>query len=140
MSEMLSSFTIEGQPLNVVFIESVDVATGVRCDVYKFQGDSKKDVGKIYIETGCHTPLQRVLNGDSTIEEFVSGRGTLTIIKPNGEKVDYNVEQGCRFFQEVKVGEVMQWQAALDSELVVYEICTPPYHNGRFENLPETRV
>jgi hypothetical protein len=35
---------------------------------------------------------------------------------------------------EVKIGETMQWQAAPDSDLEVYEICFPPYADGRFEN------
>jgi hypothetical protein len=34
----------------------------------------------------------------------------------------------------VKVGETMQWVAA-ESGLTFYEICEPPYIDGRFENL-----
>jgi hypothetical protein len=37
----------------------------------------------------------------------------------------------------VAVGETMQWQAADEADLVVYEICEPPYADGRFENLAE---
>jgi hypothetical protein len=35
---------------------------------------------------------------------------------------------------EVKIGEIMQW-AAGDDGLVFYEICDPPYIDGRYENL-----
>jgi hypothetical protein len=31
----------------------------------------------------------------------------------------------------------MQWAAAVDSELIFYEICEPPYKEGRYESLPE---
>ena len=141
MRETLSSFTVEGQQSSIVFITSVNVTTGVRCDVYEILGDPTKDVGKIYIDPNCRTPLQKVLNGDRTIEGHISGQGSLTIIKPDGEKDVYSVaEQGCGFSQEVKVGELMQWRADLDSELVVCEICYPPYQDGRYENIPENRV
>jgi hypothetical protein len=29
----------------------------------------------------------------------------------------------------------MQWQAALDQKLVVFEVYFPPYEEGRFENI-----
>ena len=33
------------------------------------------------------------------------------------------------------IGEIMQWQADKDSPLVAYEICIPPYEDGRYENI-----
>ena len=41
------------------------------------------------------------------------------------------------FSIDVKVGDTMQWKADLNSRLVVYEVCYPPYADGRYENLPE---
>jgi len=35
----------------------------------------------------------------------------------------------------VGVGEIMQWKADKESGLAVYEICFPPYEDGRYENL-----
>lgn len=35
----------------------------------------------------------------------------------------------------VKVDQVMQWHANGYSDLIFYEICEPPYQDGRFENL-----
>lgn len=35
----------------------------------------------------------------------------------------------------VNIGDVMQWEAAPDSSLVAYEICYPPYEEGRYEEL-----
>ena len=29
----------------------------------------------------------------------------------------------------------MQWEASKNSNLVFYEVCYPPYQDGRFENL-----
>ena len=40
------------------------------------------------------------------------------------------------FSHPVEIGEIMQWQADENESLVVFEICFPPYQDGRFENLP----
>ena len=29
----------------------------------------------------------------------------------------------------------MQWEADKDSDLVAYEICFPPYEDGRYQNI-----
>jgi hypothetical protein len=41
------------------------------------------------------------------------------------------------FEKLVSKGELMQWQAAHDAKdlLVAYEICYPPYEDGRFKNV-----
>ncbi len=40
---------------------------------------------------------------------------------------------------EVKIGECMQWEAMEDG-LVFYEICYPPYKEGRYENINEDSI
>lgn len=119
--------------LPVSFVETMDVATGVQCDVYTFTDDKTKDLGIIRIKPGAKTPLQRVLKGDKTIEGYISGKGKLTITSPAGERKIYDGKKS--FSVEVKIGELMQWEADKNSELAAYEICYPPYEDGRYENL-----
>ena len=90
-------------------------------------------MGIIWIKSGRKTPLQKVLLGERTIEGFISGQGRLVITGPGGEQKIYNGEKDLAV--DVKIGELMQWQASADSDLEVYEICFPPYKEGRFENL-----
>jgi hypothetical protein len=130
----LGSFKFEGVEQPVSFIESMLVTTGVACDVYSFISDDTKDLGIIRIKAGCKTPLQKVLKGERTIEGYISGNGKLTITKTDGSKVEYPAT-GKELIVTVRIGELMQWQAAADSELVAYEICFPPYTDGRYENL-----
>jgi hypothetical protein len=33
------------------------------------------------------------------------------------------------------VGQIVQWEADPSNDLLFYEICEPPYEDGRFENL-----
>jgi len=126
----VKSFLFEGREQLVSFMETLDVADGVACDVYTFDGDTTKDLGMIRIEPGRKTPLQKVLKGDKTVEGYISGKGKLKITKPNGKQVVYTEP----FAITVAVGELMQWEADPDSDLSVYEICYPPYEDGRFQN------
>ena len=126
----VKSFLFEGREQLVSFVETLDVADGVACDVYTFDGDTTKDLGMIRIEPGRKTPLQKVLKGDKTVEGYISGKGKLKITKPNGKQVVYTEP----FAITVAVGELMQWEADPDSDLSVYEICYPPYEDGRFQN------
>lgn len=141
-SAQLNSFEFEGRPQLVSFVETTKVAAGVECDVYKFDGDETKDLGVIRIEPGGKTPLQRVLKGDRTVEGYVSGKGKLIITKPDNTQEEHPVNDGTLkpFTVTVAIGETMQWQADKDSPLVAYEICFPPYEDGRFENLSENPV
>lgn len=118
----------------VAFVETMKVAEGVECDVYEFVGDKSKDLGIIRVKAGHRTPLQKVLKGERTVEGYISGKGSLTIASGGAKKV-YVAEKGLEV--EVKIGETMQWQAAPDSDLEVYEICFPPYEAGRFVNLDQ---
>ena len=137
-SDKINSFEFEGQPLKVKFVESMAVKAGVNCDVYEFEGDKSRDLGIVTVDKNCKTPLQRILQGEKTVEGYVSGVGTLTITPPMGQKKIYEVGDSQNSFSvSVNVGELMQWQASPDSSLVFYEICYPPYQDGRFENLAE---
>lgn len=139
IDEKLTQVNYGGESVPVDFVESVDVINGVRCDVYRFPQDETKDLGVIIIESGFKTPLQKVLKGDRTTEVFYTGKGKLTITKENGEKEVHEVDDksGKNFAIDVKIGEIMQWQAAPDSTLTVGEVCYPPYQDGRYENLEE---
>jgi hypothetical protein len=115
-------------------VKTTEVASGVTCDSYVIEGDPTQDLGVIMIEPGCATPKQRVVKGEKTIEGYISGRGKLIVTKENGTTETYKV--GDKGFEiDIEVGEVMQWQADPNSNLTVYEVCIPPYEDGRFENL-----
>jgi hypothetical protein len=129
----LTEFEFEGQKQRVSFIETMNVVHGVKCDVYRFDSDDSKDLGIIKIEPNCKTPLQKVLKGNKTIEGYVSGEGKL-IVSTDGKDKTYPVKDGEKFSVDVRIGETMQWQAG-EKPLVAYEICFPPYEDGRYENL-----
>lgn len=132
----LKTFAFEGKEEPISFVETMHVTEGVECDVYTFDKDSKKDLGVIRIAPGKKTPLQKVLKGNRTIEGSISGKGKLVIIKPDGKQDTY-VTGKEPISVDVKIGELMQWQANKDSNLVAYEICYPPYQDGRYENIEE---
>lgn len=54
--------------------------------------------------------------------------------RADGEINTYEVNEltPLPFEIAVMINDVMQWQA--DSDLVLYEICFPPYEDGRFQN------
>lgn len=133
----IKNFLFEGREEKVSYVETLHVGDGVECDVYSFDEDSGKDLGIIKVRPGCKTPLQKVLKGDRTIEGYLQGKGKLTITKPDGQKEIYAVGEDARkdFSIDVKIGELMQWEASQDSDFVAYEICFPPYENGRYENI-----
>lgn len=137
-SSLLEKFEFEGVSQPAEFIETMEVTDGVKCDVYKFTGDNTKDLGIIKIEAGKKTPLQKVLKGDRTIEGHVSGKGKLMINRTNGTSETFEVtdNQPEPLSVSVGIGDTMQWESAADSKLVAYEICFPPYEDGRYENLP----
>ena len=135
-STPISLFRFEGADQTVKFIETLQVVDGVECDVYRFEDDNTKDLGIIIISPGSKTPLQKVLNGDRTIEGHISGYGKLTITKSDGKKEIYTVDDMTTFVPvTVIIGELMQWESDGNSTLTVYEICFPPYEDGRYENL-----
>ncbi len=57
-----------------------------------------------------------------------------------GAMRSYNLnEQSQNKEVVVGVGQIMQWTAPEDTDLVFYEVCDPPYQDGRFEDLPEPK-
>lgn len=133
----VTSFNFEGKELSVSFVETMHVTGGVDCDVYTFLGDQSKDLGIIRISPGSKTPLQKVLKGERTVEGYISGKGKLTITKSDGKQEVHaaNSESEEPIIVTVGTGELMQWEADKSSNLVVYEICFPPYEDGRYENI-----
>lgn len=133
----LAEFKFDEGLKKVVFVETVPVVEGVECDVYSVEGDNNKDLGIIRIKLGSSTPLQKVLRGEKTIEGYVSGKGKLTIIRASGEEEIHPVDDKNKgmFSIDVGIGDTMQWQADKDSDLVAFEICIPPYEDGRYENI-----
>lgn len=128
-------FTFEGKKQQITFIETLQVADGVECDVYSFDGDKNKDLGIIRITRGHKTPLQKVLKGERTIEGYISGKGKLIVTKSDGKQEIYIAGSSFTEPVDIKIGELMQWEASPDSGLVSFEICFPPYEDGRYENL-----
>lgn len=132
----ITTFSFEGTSQPVSFVETTQVTDGVECDIYAFEGDNTKDLGIIRIEPWFKTPLQRVLKGDKTVEGYISGKGKLVLTTQEGIETQHAVgESPNPFSVSIEIGETMQWQAADDSPLVAYEICFPPYQDGRFQNL-----
>lgn len=122
----------------IKFIETLAVKDGVECDTYEFATDKSKVLAIVRVISGCSTPLQRILKGNRTIEGYLSGKGNFRVVFENGESKTYEFprEDGTLEFT-VERGQIMQWQAAEDTELIFYEICEQPYEDGRFENLPD---
>ena len=132
-------FSFEGKEQPVSFVETMQVTNGVECDVYTFDGDPTKDLGIIRMKPVSKTPLQKVLKGDRTIEGYISGKGKLVITQLDGKQKVYFVNKELKepVVVTVEVGELMQWEADSDSDLKVYEICFPPYEDGRYENIKQ---
>jgi hypothetical protein len=119
---------------SVKFIETSQVKEGVVCDVYSFDNDDSKDLGLVRVSKGHKTPLQKVLNGDKTIEIFREGQGVLRVVDIDGNEITHNFPSDKKDV-EVKIGEIVQWEAVED--LTFVEICYPPYQEGRFENIDD---
>lgn len=136
-SKTLKTFLFEDKEQAVSFVETIHVAVCVDCDVYSFDNDQAKDLGIIKIRPGAKTPLQKVLKGERTIEGYLSGKGKLTVTGIDGQQKVYLVNEETKkpFSVTVKIGELMQWRADENSDLVAYEICFPPYEDGRYENI-----
>jgi len=133
----LTRFEYEGLEGPIEYIETTDVRVGVSCDVYRFPEDDSRDLAIVTVESGCKTPLQRVVEGDKTIEGFYDGEGELKVWTDlNAEPKSYRFNQpDAGKSVVVNVGQYMQWEADGYSDLMFYEICEPPYEDGRFEDL-----
>lgn len=127
--QLLSEFG--GEPIS--FVETSQVKEGVVCDVYSFDGDDQKDLGIVRVKKGYKTPLQRVLEGDKTLEIFQTGQGVLRVTNTDRIETRHSFPSDNLAEVEIKVGDLVQWEATED--LVFAEVCYPPYKDGRFENL-----
>lgn len=134
--EKLTTFSHEEEVLDVEFVETQQVKEGVVCDIYSFPEDNSRDLGVISVKLGCKTPLQKVLRGERTVEGYLNGAGILTVIDEDGRKTEYSFPNEDINEVEVKTGQTMQWYAV--ENLIFYEICEPPYEDGRFQNLSES--
>jgi hypothetical protein len=133
--KQIVDFTFENRRLLVNFIESTKVKDGVFCDVYKFKNDDTKDLGIITIKARSTSPRQKIIKGKKTIEGYISGKGKFIIERIDGEKEIFKVNNGKSFQIDVGIGEIMQWKSTGNSDLVYFEVCFPPYADGRFEDL-----
>ena len=134
-SERLTSFGDREKPVR--YIETMEVKEGVECDLYSFNDDPTKDLAVIRVAAGAKTPMQRVLSGLTTTEGHLAGKGTLTIQSPDGLVTSFGFDGQNEGEALVEVGQIMQWAADPDRELVFYEVCVPPYEDGRFEDVSE---
>ena len=122
----------------VSLIETMHVKDGVECSIYSFVGDATQDLAIVRVTKGLKTPIQKILKGNKTIQGLLEGKGMLVVQLENGATNTYDLDIICTNKEvEVKVGQIMQWTASADIDLVFYEICDPPYRDGRFEDLPE---
>jgi hypothetical protein len=132
---MLTSFFYEGEDRPVSFVETVAVREGVRCDVYQFDGDDTRDLAVIAVDKGVSTPLRKVIDGTKTTEGYIWGKAKLTITRAAGNTEEWSFPgwQPVGRTTDVYVGDTMQWKAK--ENLTFYEICEPPYQDGRFLDL-----
>jgi hypothetical protein len=136
--DKLQDFSFEGKLHRVKFVETMLVAEGVICDVYAFVDDDTRDLGIVTVSKGVRTPLERVLNGNRTSSGFLSGHGVLTVTSEDGTKHVYHFDSDSENpVVDVKIGETMQWTADSQTGLIFYEVCDPPYEEGRYEYLPD---
>lgn len=129
--ERLTNFKNEA----ITFIETQQVKEGVEADIYTFDNDSSKDLAMVRVMAGKITPLQRILKGEKTIEGFLEGTGTLTITDSMGKQSVHRFPEQVETEVTLTINNTMQWHA--DSDLTFYEICWPPYEDGRFQNLSQ---
>jgi len=134
-TEKLSNFGDQAVPVSL--IETMTIKEGVECDTYAFNDDRSKDLAVVRVAGGAKTPLQLIVSGVTTTEGFISGKGTLSIKSYDGEVTNLDFDEQNPGEVLVEVGQTMQWTADPDSELIFYEVCVPPYQEGRFENLTE---
>ena len=127
-----------GFDLAVKFRKATQVAPGVVCEEFDCVDKPEMDIGIIRIDPGAKTPPQKLLSGTRTVEGFLSGAGALFVTPEGGEFESFSFGMTNRIgrkFAELQPGDVVQWVAAPDSELVAIEMCWPPFSEGRFENV-----
>ena len=132
----ITNFSFRGKDLKVEYVESMNVKEGVDCDVYRFSDDDSRDLAIVTVQKGFSTPLQRILEGDITTEGYIDGEAILKVESTDGIVKTYVYPNNVSpKYVEIKIGEKMQWTAT--ETLTFFEVCSPPYKDGRFENIPE---
>ena len=131
----LNNLVIDGKSFAIQYVETQTVKEGVECDTYIFINDKTKDLAIVRVAKGSKTPFQKILKGTKTIEGYRDGKGILTVTQEDGTIRKFEYPGAPDNPVSLSVGQTMQWQAI--EELTFYEICEPPYEDGRFENLPE---
>ena len=63
--------------------------------------------------------------------------GRLIVRDENGKERQYSFATGDSGSVDVFIGQTIQWYADTESNLVFYEVCQPPYKDGRFENIAD---
>ena len=129
-----ATFSLEGADQPITFVETTEVREGVVCEVFTFDDRTDVDLGLVTVAPDAHTPLQRVLEGEVTIEGFISGAGTLEVVRKTSGEIESYTFPGEHTEVEILQGDVVQWTAGPQG-LEFYELCYPPYQDGRFENL-----
>jgi len=127
--DKLTSF----QNQEVTFIETQQVKEGVEADLYSFNKDNSKDLAIVTVKADFKTPMQRILKSEKTVEGYLDGEGTLTVTHPSGDTAINKHPNSDETEVSLEIDDIMQWSASTD--LTFYEICWPPYEDGRFENL-----
>lgn len=134
-----------GHEHQIEHTDSLAVVEGVLCDTYAFTEDASRDLAIVTVNPGVATPLHEVVSGTKTLEGYVSGAGKLCIAgiqgattihtfgQPNIQKTETTTKE-----IEIVVGDIVQWRADPLLPLTFYEICEPPYEDGRFRVLTES--
>lgn len=135
-SKLTEAF-ISTEYVKVQYIETQSVKLGVECDVYSIGEDDKTmDLAIVRVQPGHSTPLQLVKSGIRTTEIFTAGSGKLTVTDSEGVSTEHSFTTDSEPLAiDILVGETMQWTANPEDTLVFYEVCEPPYQDGRFEDL-----
>jgi hypothetical protein len=125
--ETIKTFNIDGIESPVSFVETMQVADGVKCDTYTFDNRDDVDLGIIKIQPNFKTPRQKVLDGENTVEGYISGKGKLVVERNYGHTDVYDTGTNGKIKVNVGIGDIMQWIASEDTPLMAYELCYPPY-------------
>ncbi len=123
-----SEIILDNKIIHIKLSVKYQVKQGVTCYSCNIDKENKDfDIAIIHVEKGYSTPMQRILKGTRTIEGHITGHGQFV-----KNDTIYKEIQNKRF--ELIIGDTMQWKAT-ESDLLFFEICYPPYKEGRFENI-----
>lgn len=131
--ENLVSFYYLGEHRPVRYLQTEKVKSGVFCDVYEFTGQNAYDLAVVRVAPNHSTPVQRIeLEGSKTVEGILDGYGSFFAAGASRTSLTF----GTPKVHTLSSGDIMQWEAG-DDGLTFFEICHPPYEDGRFTNLTD---